>query len=92
MKQQLVSIQKSLSTHCGFDLCPKKFKYLANPALLDKVFSNQIPRIESTVETKRPRHLEVMDSMYTTECSICKEEFLLPVENPMCTSCRRVYQ
>ena len=91
MKQQLVSIQKPQSTHCGYDLCPKKYKYLANPVLLDKIFSNQIPRVENISEIKRPRHLDAVDSMHTTECSICKGEFLLLVETPICTGCRRMY-
>jgi len=91
LKQQLVSIQKSLSTHCGFDLCPKKYKYLTNPALLDKVFSNQIPRVEKITQVKRPWYLEEVDTMHTTQCSICKEEFLLRIENPVCNSCRRMY-
>ena len=91
MKQQLVSMEKPKSIHCGFDLCPKKYKYLANPALLDKIFSNQIPRVEGILEVKRPRYLEKADTMYTTQCSICNEEYLLPVENPVCTSCRRMY-
>jgi len=90
LKQQLVSIQKSQSLHCGFDLCPKKYKYLANPSLLDKVFSNPYPRVEHA-KVNRPRNLESVDTMHTTQCSICKESFLLPVENPVCTSCRRVY-
>ena len=92
MKQQLVSIQKSKSTHCGFDLCHKKYKYLANPELLDKVFSNQHPRFEKIKEVSRPRHLDERDSMHTTQCIGCNQECLLPVENPVCTSCRRVYQ
>ena len=91
MKQQLVSIQKTQSVHCGFDLCPKKYKYIANPALLDKVFSNQVTRIEKIVEVKRPWYLEEEDTMHTTQCSICNEAYLLPVENPVCTSCRRIY-
>ncbi|QUC64389.1 hypothetical protein NsoK4_08160 [Nitrosopumilus sp. K4] len=90
MKQQLVSIQKH-SACCGFDLCPKKYKYLANPTLLDKVFSNQVPRFEKIVDVKRPRYLDEEDTMHTTECVMCKESFLLPVENPVCTSCRRIY-
>lgn len=89
MKQQLASIQKSLF-HCGFDLCPKKYKYLANPVLLDKIFSNQVSRIE--IEIKRPSHLDKNDSMHTTNCIGCNREYLLPVETPVCTSCRRVYQ
>ena len=90
MKQQLVSIQKQ-STHCGFDLCPKKYKYLANPVLLDKVFSNQNFRDEKIKNIKRPRHLDEEDTMYTTNCIGCNEEYLLPVENPMCTSCRGIF-
>jgi len=31
LKQQLVSIVKEKSKNCGFGLCPKKYKYLANP-------------------------------------------------------------
>ena len=92
MKQQLVSIQKPQFTHCGFDLCPKKYKYLANPALLDKVFSNQILRTEKIIEVNRPWYLDENDSMHTTQCSICNKEYLLRIENPVCTSCRRVYQ
>ncbi len=92
MKQQLVSMEKPKSINCGFDLCPKKYKYLANPMLLDKIFSNQVPRVGKTGQVKRPRHLDENDSMHTTLCEICKEEFLLPVENPVCTSCRRVFQ
>ena len=90
MKQQLVSIQKH-STHCGFDLCPKKYKYLADPVLLDKVFSNQNFRDEKIKNIKRPRHLEPVDTMYTTNCIGCNEEYLLPVENPMCISCRGIF-
>ena len=90
MKQQLVSMEKPKSIHCGFDLCPKKYKYLGNPALLDKIFSNQNPRTEKIVEVKRPRHLDPNDLMHTTECVGCGEECLLRVDNPLCTSCRRV--
>jgi len=84
-------MEKPKSTYCGFDLCPKKYKYLANPVLLDKIFSNQTLRVESIHKVKRPWYLEEVDTMYTTQCSICNKEFLLPIENPMCTSCRRIY-
>ena len=36
-------IKKSdfIKTHsCGFGLCPKKYKYLANPQLLEEIFTN----------------------------------------------------
>ena len=39
LKQKLVSVVEKKSKSCGFDLCPKKFKYLANPQLLDEIFS-----------------------------------------------------
>ena len=91
MKQQLVSIEKQKSLHCGFDLCPKKYKYLADPVLLDKIFSNQLPRFEKIADIKRPRNVDANDSMYTTDCIICKKEFLLQIENPVCTSCRSIY-
>jgi len=90
LKQQLVSMEKPKSTHCGFDLCPKKYKYLADPVLLEKIFSNQNSRTEIK-QVKRPRHLEEEDTMYTTNCIGCNEEYLLPVENPLCTSCRRIF-
>ena len=90
MKQQLVSMEKPKSTHCGFNLCPKKFKYLADPVLLEKVFSNQNSRTEIK-QVKRPRHLDEEDTMYTTNCIGCNQEYLLPVENPLCTSCRRMF-
>ena len=91
MKQQLVSIQIQKSAHCGFDLCPKKYKYLANPVLLEKVFSNQNSKTEKIKQVKRPRHLEEEDTMYTTNCIGCNEEYLLPVENPLCISCRGIF-
>ncbi len=90
MKQQLVSMEKPKSTHCGFNLCPKKFKYLANPVLLEKIFSNQNSRTEIK-QVKRPRHLDKKDTMYTTNCIGCNQEYLLSVENPLCTSCRRMF-
>ena len=90
MKQQLVSMEKPKSIHCGFDLCPKKFKYLANPVLLEKIFSNQNSRTEIR-QVKRPRHLDEEDTMYTTNCIGCNQEYLLSVENPLCTSCRRIF-
>ena len=90
MKQQLVSLKKPKSTHCGFNLCPKKFKYLANPVLLEKIFSNQNSRTEIK-QVKRPRHLDKENTMYTTNCIGCNEEYLLLVENPLCISCRRMF-
>jgi len=90
LKQQLVSIHIQKSTHCGFDLCPKKYKYLADPVLLEKIFSNQNSRTEIK-KVKRPRQLDKEDTMYTTNCIGCNEEYLLLVENPLCTSCRRMF-
>ena len=89
LKQKLVLIQK-LFSHCGFDLCTKKYKYLANPQLLDKVFSNQLPRFEKIKQVKRSRNLDEEDTMHTTKCVGCNEELLLNAENPVCTRCRGV--
>ena len=83
-------MEKPKSIHCGFNLCPKKFKYLANPVLLEKIFSNQ-NSITEIKKVKRPRHLEKEDTMYTTNCIGCNQEYLLSVENPLCTSCRRMF-
>lgn len=88
MKQELVLIQKH-SSHCGFDLCPKKYKYLGNPQLLDKIFSNRTPVYEKIKQVQRPRHLDPEDTMHITQCVGCKQEFLLNVENPVCMDCRR---
>ena len=90
MKQQLVSIVKQKSLHCGFDLCPNKYKYLANPVLLEKIFPNQNSKTEKIKDVKRPRYLDENDSMYTTNCIGCNQEYLLTVENPVCTSCRGI--
>ena len=91
MKQQLVSMEKPKSVHCGFGLCPKKYKYLANPVLLEKIFSKLTPRVESIHKVKRPWFLEKVDTMYTTNCIGCNEEYLLLVENPLCIRCRGIF-
>ncbi len=90
MKQQLVSIVKQQSIHCGFDLCPNKYKYLATTVLLEKIFPNQNFKTGKIKDVKRPRYLDENDSMYTTNCIGCNQEYLLAVENPVCTSCRRI--
>jgi hypothetical protein len=90
LKQKLVSIEKSKSLHCGFDLCPKKYKYLANPQLLEKIFSNSSLGNKKIVQVKRPRGLDAEDSMYITNCVGCNGVFLLSVENPLCIDCRRI--
>jgi len=91
LKQQLISVEKSKFIHCGFDLCPKKYKYLANQALLAKIFTVQNSTGQEITQVKRPKHLDAEDSMYTTNCVGCNGVYLLPVENLLCTSCRRIF-
>ena len=90
MKQQLVLIEKEKSKHCGFGLCPKKYKYLGNPQLLEKIFSNPNLGNENIVQVNRPKHLDALDSMHTTNCIGCNGVYLLRADNPLCTSCRRI--
>jgi len=88
LSQQLVSV--SQHTHCGFDLCPKKYKYLGNPQLLEKIFSNPNLGNEKIQQIKRPRHLDEFDMMHITNCVGCDKEYLLLIDNPLCISCRRI--
>ena len=94
LKQQLVSIVKEKSKNCGFGLCPKKYKYLGNPALLEEIFTVQNSSSEKTVQVKVPKRLapgdDPLDSMRSAKCIGCKQEYLLRVDNPICTSCRRI--
>jgi len=88
LSQQLVSVTRHM--HCGFDLCPKKYKYLGNPQLLEKIFSNPNPVYEKIQQVTRPRHLDEVDLMHTTNCIGCNKEYLLLIDNPLCLSCRRI--
>ena len=89
MKQQLVSLVEK-STNCGFGLCPKKYKYLANPTVLESIFSVPNSSNKKIAQVKRPRHLEANDSMHTTNCIGCNREYLLCVDNPLCSNCRGI--
>ena len=92
MKQQLVSIVKEKSKNCGFGLCPKKYKYLANPKLLADIFTVSNSVGQKTVQLKISKHRGIgdspNDSMRITQCIGCNTENLLCVSNPVCTSCR----
>ena len=73
-------------SNCGFGLCPKKYTYLANPQLLEEIFTSTKSQIAETVEsTKNNQWME------PTPCQGCGEEYLLRVANPICASCRRIY-
>jgi hypothetical protein len=89
LKQQLVS-QVEKSKNCGFGLCPKKYKYLANPKLLESIFSVPNSSSQKIAQVKRPRHLHASDSLHTTNCIGCNREYLLRVDNPLCSNCRRM--
>ena len=92
MKQQLVSIVKEKSKNCGFGLCPKKYKYLANPKLLAEIFtvSNSVGQKTAQVKVSKHRGLDYspLDSMRITNCIGCNKQLLLCVANPVCTNCR----
>ena len=94
LKQQLVSIVKEKSKNCGFGLCPKKYKYLANPKLLAEIFTVSNSVGQKTAQVKVPKHRgpddSPLDSMRSAKCIGCKQEYLLRVDNPVCTSCRGI--
>ena len=109
LKQKLVSVVEKKSKSCGFDLCPKKFKYLANPQLLDEIFSMSSSKchkivsekvfvtkrdVSETIQVKRSKCREAgddpLDSMRIMNCIGCNQKLLLRVDNPICTSCRRI--
>ena len=72
--------------NCGFGLCPKKYKYLANPQLLEEIFTNPNPQIsETTKSTKNKGWMDVI------ACESCGQQGLLRLDNPLCVSCRRIY-
>jgi len=92
LKQQLVSIVKEKSKNCGFGLCPKKYKYLANPQLLADIFTVSNSVGEKTVQVKVSKNRRPgdspLDSMRITNCIGCNKQLLLCVANPVCTNCR----
>ncbi len=95
MKQHLVSVEKSKSIHCGFDLCPKKYKYLANPKLLAEIFTVSNSVGQKITQVKKSKHLgfgdDPSDSMRITECNGCNQKYLLRVDDPLCMDCRRIF-
>ena len=71
---------------CEFGLCPKKYKFLANPQLLEEIFTNPNPQInETTKSTKNKGWMDVI------ACESCGQQGLLRLDNPLCVSCRRIY-
>ena len=91
-------------SNCGFGLCPKKYKYLANPQLLEEISTNTNSQIVGTVKSTRQNISKTIDvkrticlpgtedspfdSMRTTNCIGCNQKYLLRVANPICTTCR----
>ena len=78
--------------NCGFGLCPKKYKYLANPQLLADIFTVSNSVGEKTVQVKVSKNRRPgdspLDSMRITNCIGCNKQLLLCVANPVCTNCR----
>jgi hypothetical protein len=92
LKQQLVSIIKEKSKNCGFGLCPKKYKYLANPELLAEIFTVSNSVGQKTAQVKVSKHRgpddSPLDSIRSAKCIGCNQKYLLRVANPICITCR----
>ena len=105
---QIIKKSDFIKTHsCGFGLCPKKYKYLANPQLLEEISTNTNSQIVGTVKSTRQNISKTIDvkrticlpgtedspfdSMRTTNCIGCNQKYLLRVDNPICVSCRGIY-
>ena len=58
----------------------------------ERVFVTEV-NISATIDVKRSKCREFgddpLDSMRISNCIGCNNEFLLRVDNPMCTTCRR---
>jgi hypothetical protein len=76
---------KIVHSNCGFGFCPKIYKYLANPILLEKIFSNPNSQIAETVKSTKNNQW-----MKSTTCKGCGKEYLLRVANPICINCREI--
>ena len=73
-------------SNCGFGFCPKIYKYLANPQLLEEIFTNPNSQIAETVKSTKNNQW-----MKSTTCKGCGKECLLRVANPICINCRGIY-
>ena len=87
MKQQLVSIVKEKSKNCGFDLCPKKYKYLANPQLLAEIFSMSTFGQQKIVSEKKFVTKQKISETIDVNHAKCREAGDDPLDSMRITNC-----
>ena len=87
LKQQLVSIVKEKSNNCGFDLCPKKYKYLGNPQLLDEIFSMSNSVVHKIVSEKVFVTKRNLSETIDVKRSKCREVDDDPLDSMRITNC-----
>ena len=87
LKQKLVSVVEKKSKSCGFDLCPKKFKYLANPQLLDEIFSMSSSKGHKIVSEKVFVTKRDVSETIQVKRSKCREPGDDPLDSMRITNC-----
>ena len=87
LKQQLVSIVKEKSKNCGFDLCPKKYKYLANPQLLAEIFSMSSSGQQKIVSEKKFVTKQNISETIDVKMAKCREAGDDPFDSMRITNC-----
>ena len=87
LKQKLVSVVGKKSKSCGFDLCPKKFKYLANPQLLDEIFSMSNPGEQKSVSEKAFVTKQNISETIDVKRSKCRALGDHPLDSMRITNC-----
>ena len=87
LKQQLVSVVEKKSKSCGFDLCPKKYKYLGNPQLLAKIFSMSNSGEQKIVSEKVFVTKQNVSKTIDVKRSKCREPGDDPLDSMRITNC-----
>jgi hypothetical protein len=92
------------SAHCGFDLCPKKYKYLANPQLLETIYNES-----NSIQIQKIKSDDKEDLMIQAMCRGCNKNesstngwsddrttktvmHILRMDCPLCITCRSLIQ
>jgi hypothetical protein len=87
LKQQLVSILKEKSKSCGFDLCPNKYKYLANPQLLAEIFSMSSSGQQKIVSEEKFVTKQKVSETIDVKMAKCREAGDDPLDSMRMTNC-----
>ena len=87
LKQQLISIVKEKSKNCGFDLCPKKYKYLANPQLLAEIFSMSSSGQQKIVSEEKFVTKQKVSETIDVKMAKCREAGDDPLDSMRMTNC-----